>query len=84
MRISITPDGAQVIGALLERYYGAGNPCFTIDDDCKDSCTPEKANTCKQHKALLKLQLDLFKAGETELCEPAPKFAKELHHDRHF
>jgi hypothetical protein len=61
-RISITPDGAQVLGALLDKYYSAGNPCFRVDF-CED-CSNEITKQCKHHKILLKLSQDLFKAGE--------------------
>ena len=62
--IYITKDGAQVVGALLDRYASAGHPCFKLnhEDECGQT-TKEECEKCKHGKALKNLEAALYKAG---------------------
>lgn len=60
----ITKDGAKVLGALLDRYYSSGHPCFKLNHEDECASTPiGTCKNCKHGKALQNLISALYRAG---------------------
>lgn len=63
-RVTLWPSAAQVLGALLDRFEGAGNPCFVYDTcEYAGDCDAKKSQNCKFGKQLQAVKTRLHKAG---------------------
>lgn len=63
-RVTMWPNAAAVLGALLDNYESKGHPCFD-DNVCEyaDDCDAQKALACKFSKQLTDLKQRLHKAA---------------------
>ena len=62
-RITMWPQAAQVMSALLDNYESKGHPCFNNVCEYADDCDAKKALACKFSKQLTDLKQRLYNAG---------------------